>query len=54
MGGSQIDLSVFLSQDFTSRFVFPKSGCKLVNCVNCVLTVRSNLIIIDLIIPHGR
>ena len=54
MGGSQIDLSVFLSQDFTLRFVFPKSGCKLVNCVSCVLTVGSNLVIIGLILPHGR
>ena len=54
MGGSQIDLSVFLSQDFTSRFVFSKSGCKPVNCVSCVLTVGSNLVIIGMILPHGR
>ena len=54
MGGSQIDLSVFLSQDFTSRFVFPKSGCKLVNCVSCVLTIGSNLVIIGPILARGR
>jgi hypothetical protein len=52
--GWQLGLLVFLSQDFTSRFVFPKSGCKVLNLVGCVLAVRFNFVIIGLILPYGR
>jgi hypothetical protein len=54
MGGYRLGLLVFISQNFTSRFVFLVSACKFENPEGCVLVVGPNFVIIGLILPWGR
>jgi hypothetical protein len=53
MDGYRLGLLVFVSQNFTSRFVFLVSACKFKYLEGCVLVVGSNFVIIGLILPYG-